>query len=264
MIHWEAEERRLDPRALAAGDATGWFEELYAAGASRARDHARGAGPNRTYCWQSGPRTHRSDGLGRRAIAVGCGLGADAEHVAGSASTRSHSMWRRPPWRWRKGRHPNLPVHYVAADLHSPPRVATGLWSRRRSHHRTSAPRPAAPPDDRQRGPARGVRRHVAGDRARHTPTRRPDRAAVATGREEVETFATDGLAVQHIEEMTVPGKSDQQRSSAELRFSELARAHGAQPGHLFRVLKVHVRGLHLEGCAGLRPCPRRPASSCR
>jgi len=32
MIHWEAEERRLDPRALAAGDATGWFEELYAAG----------------------------------------------------------------------------------------------------------------------------------------------------------------------------------------------------------------------------------------
>jgi hypothetical protein len=32
----------------------------------------------------------------------------------------------------------------------------------------------------------------------------------------------------------------------------------------LFRVLKVHVRGLHLEGCAGLRPCPRRPASSCR
>lgn len=34
MIHWEAEERRLDPRALAAGDATGWFEELYAAGAA--------------------------------------------------------------------------------------------------------------------------------------------------------------------------------------------------------------------------------------
>jgi hypothetical protein len=32
MIHWEDEERRLYPWALAAGDATGWFEELYAAG----------------------------------------------------------------------------------------------------------------------------------------------------------------------------------------------------------------------------------------
>lgn len=33
-IDWEEEEERLSARALAAGDATGWFEQLYAAGAS--------------------------------------------------------------------------------------------------------------------------------------------------------------------------------------------------------------------------------------
>ncbi len=34
LIGWEEEEERLAFQALAAGDATGWFEELYAAGAS--------------------------------------------------------------------------------------------------------------------------------------------------------------------------------------------------------------------------------------
>jgi len=33
-INWEEEAERLASRALAAGDATGWFEQLYAAGAS--------------------------------------------------------------------------------------------------------------------------------------------------------------------------------------------------------------------------------------
>ena len=32
-IGWEEEADRLASRALAAGDATGWFEQLYAAGA---------------------------------------------------------------------------------------------------------------------------------------------------------------------------------------------------------------------------------------
>ena len=82
MLDWRVEERRLDARAAATGDAIGWFEELYAAGAAgrvtmpwnRSEPHVLLAE------WT---QAQRPDGAGRRAIVVGCGLGADAEHVAG-------------------------------------------------------------------------------------------------------------------------------------------------------------------------------------
>lgn len=55
-IDWEEGEGRLAPRALAAGDATGWFDQLYA----RARADAspcRGAAPSRIRCSWTGPST---------------------------------------------------------------------------------------------------------------------------------------------------------------------------------------------------------------
>jgi hypothetical protein len=59
---------------------TGWFEELYAAGTAGAA----------TMPWsRTAPHpllsewTAVRDGTGRTAVVVGCGLGADAEHVAG-------------------------------------------------------------------------------------------------------------------------------------------------------------------------------------
>jgi hypothetical protein len=33
-LDWEIEEERLSARGYAAGDPTGWFDELYAAGAA--------------------------------------------------------------------------------------------------------------------------------------------------------------------------------------------------------------------------------------
>jgi hypothetical protein len=72
---------RLAARSLAAGDAIGWFEQLYAAGRAGAvampwsREHPHPL----LAAWT---RERAPDGTGLRAVVVGCGLGADAEHVA--------------------------------------------------------------------------------------------------------------------------------------------------------------------------------------
>ena len=77
----EEEEARLASASLAAGDPTGWFDRLYAAGARgqvpvpwrRRQPHPLLAN------WASAREL--SEG-GQRAVVVGCGLGADAEYVA--------------------------------------------------------------------------------------------------------------------------------------------------------------------------------------
>lgn len=77
----EEEEARLASASLAAGDPTGWFDRLYAAG-------ARGQVPvpwrrrlphPLLVHWAS---AQELSGAGQRAVVVGCALGADAEYVA--------------------------------------------------------------------------------------------------------------------------------------------------------------------------------------
>ncbi|HEY7618289.1 MAG TPA: alpha/beta fold hydrolase, partial [Solirubrobacteraceae bacterium] len=78
---WDEQGDRLAARALAAGDATGWFDELYQAGAAGevampwSRRHPHWA----LATWADARRLH---GAGRRAIVVGAGLGADAAYLA--------------------------------------------------------------------------------------------------------------------------------------------------------------------------------------
>ena len=77
----EEEEARLASASLAAGDPTGWFDRLYAAGARgqvlvpwrRRQPHPLLAN------WAS---AQELSGAARRAVVVGCGLGADAEYIA--------------------------------------------------------------------------------------------------------------------------------------------------------------------------------------
>lgn len=72
-------ERRLDAWALAAGDATGWFEELYAAAAARVTMPWSRTGPHMLLAeWT---RMHRREGRagGDRGWLR---LGTGAEHVA--------------------------------------------------------------------------------------------------------------------------------------------------------------------------------------
>lgn len=74
--NWEKEAERLV--AEAAGDPTGWFDRLYAAGAAGRVDMPwdRVDAHPALVEWARGLA-----GAGRRAVVVGCGLGADAAYL---------------------------------------------------------------------------------------------------------------------------------------------------------------------------------------
>jgi SAM-dependent methyltransferase len=120
-IDWEQEEERLASRALAAGDATGWFDELYQAGASgmvqlpwsRLNPHPL------LVDWA---RARRLTGHGRRAAVVGCGLGADAEYLAALDFDTTGFDISATAIGLAAQRFPGTTVHYEAADLLQLPR----------------------------------------------------------------------------------------------------------------------------------------------
>jgi SAM-dependent methyltransferase len=119
-VDWEVEEERISARAYAAGDPIGWFDELYAAGAAGrvTLPWSRSVAHPLLTAWT---QQHRPCGGGRRAVVVGCGLGADAEHlailghetVAFDVSPTAVALSRQ---RW-----PASTVRYLAADLLAPP-----------------------------------------------------------------------------------------------------------------------------------------------
>ncbi|WP_111767264.1 class I SAM-dependent methyltransferase [Nakamurella deserti] len=117
---WPGEADRLAAEAVAAGDPTGWFDRLW----SRARDGET------TMPWDSrepqpllaGWTADRPPGWRpASAVVVGCGLGADAEHVAAlgvptvafDVSATAVELARR--------RYPRSAVDYRHADLFAPP-----------------------------------------------------------------------------------------------------------------------------------------------
>jgi SAM-dependent methyltransferase len=104
-----------------ARDPTGWFEPLYAAA-------ARGEGE---VPWDgNAPAAHLVewtaardlDGRGRRALVVGCGLGDDAEHVAGLRFATVAFDISPSAIRLARERFPESAVEYVVADLLDAPR----------------------------------------------------------------------------------------------------------------------------------------------
>jgi SAM-dependent methyltransferase len=119
-IDCDEEEARLASQSLAAGDPTGWFDQLYAAGESgyttmpfdRAEPHPL------LVDWAGNCQL---EGHGRRAVVVGCGLGADAEYI----STRGFSTVAfdisETAIRVARQRHSASTVGYEVADLLNPP-----------------------------------------------------------------------------------------------------------------------------------------------
>jgi len=116
--------RRLAADSIARGDATGWFETLYAAAEQG----------ETTVPWADltpNPRLASAlaglTGAGR-ALVVGCGLGDDAEHVASlgfstvafDVSPTAIAVARR--------RFPRSTVEYVTADLLAPPEAWSGAF----------------------------------------------------------------------------------------------------------------------------------------
>ena len=118
--------RRLSAAALAAGDATGWFETLYAAAETGAATVPwdRPQATPLLVDWAAGAGL---DGAGRSALVVGCGLGRDAEFVAGLGFATTAFDISATAVRVARDRHAGSPVSYVVADLLDPP----PSWRRR-------------------------------------------------------------------------------------------------------------------------------------
>ena len=78
---WETQADRLASQSIADGNPTGWFDRLYAAGASGAvaMPWNREVPHPLLSPWAA---TQGLTGAGKRAVVVGSGLGADAEYVA--------------------------------------------------------------------------------------------------------------------------------------------------------------------------------------
>jgi SAM-dependent methyltransferase len=113
---WEQHAERLAEQSLAAGDATGWFEQLYAAGraGSVAMPWSREHPHPLLAAWT---RERALDGSGLRAVVVGCGLGADAEHVAALGYDTVAFDVSSTGVDLARSRHPGTAVRYVVADL---------------------------------------------------------------------------------------------------------------------------------------------------
>lgn len=113
---WQDEADRLAHESVGRGDPTGWFERLYAEGASGAATMAWDReGPHPVLAeWAS------SEGLvgrGRKAVVVGAGLGADAEHVATLGFETTAFDLSPTAIRTALERRPDSPVDYQVADL---------------------------------------------------------------------------------------------------------------------------------------------------
>jgi SAM-dependent methyltransferase len=113
-------EAQLAAAALATGDSTGWFDQLYAAG-----ERGRVAIPwSRTEAhpllldWARARDLH---GRGQRAVVVGCGLGADAEYLSSLGFTTTAFDISPAAIRLARRRHPHSQVHYTTANLLDPP-----------------------------------------------------------------------------------------------------------------------------------------------
>lgn len=117
---------KLIAESLARGDATGWFEELYAAAASGDLDvpwdRPTPAEPIDEWARERGA------GAGRRAVVVGCGLGRDAELLAELGYATTAFDVAPSAVEQARQRHSGSTVNYVVADLLDLPEAWRGAF----------------------------------------------------------------------------------------------------------------------------------------
>lgn len=129
-MHTDEERIRLRARQLAAqavaeGDGTGWFEKLYGeaeAGVSVV-PWADGLPNPHLVSWAAGMA-----GDGRRALVVGCGLGYDAEFLAGLGFQVTAFDVAPTAIATAKRQYPDSAVTYLTADLLALPSEWTGAF----------------------------------------------------------------------------------------------------------------------------------------
>jgi threonine dehydrogenase-like Zn-dependent dehydrogenase len=122
---WQDEADVLANRSVAAGDPTGWFDELYRSAGTGAvampwdRDE-----PNPVLVeWV---RERAVTGTGRRAVVIGAGLGMDAEFISSLGFDTTAFDVSPTALANARSRHPKSTVDYVVANLLDPPTA----WAR--------------------------------------------------------------------------------------------------------------------------------------
>ena len=210
---------QLAREALAAGDPMGWFERLYAAAEA---GHAvvpwdRGAPHYALVAWAGAARL---DGRGRRAVVVGCGLGADAEFVAGLGYETVAFDVPGGAIRAARRRFPQSVVHYVTADALDPP----VSWHQSFDLVVESLTVQALPDPPRREAIASIGRLVAPGGtliviaRARAEGDDPQPGPPWALSRAEIDSFAAAGLQPVRIEELRDPGPLATHRWRAEFR----------------------------------------------
>lgn len=118
---------RMAAEAIAAGDPTGWFERVYSAAAAgrMAVPWDRGT-PGRYLTEWAADKGLR--GAGRSAVVVGCGLGDDAEFIAGLGFQTTAFDISPSAIAAAVRRFPGSAVRYQVADLLSPPAAWPGTF----------------------------------------------------------------------------------------------------------------------------------------
>ena len=113
---WDIRADELSKAAIAAGEPTAWFDRLYGEGA---------AGQVSVPWERSEPQVHlrdwaergELDGTGKRAVVVGCGLGADAEFLSRLGFTTTAFDIAPNAIDLARSRHPGTTVDYRVANL---------------------------------------------------------------------------------------------------------------------------------------------------
>ena len=216
----EAEEiaGRMAAESIAAGDPTGWFERLYAAAEAgeTAVPWDRGE-PSRFLAeWAM---TRAGAGAGRRAVVVGCGLGDDAEFVAGLGFETAAFDISPTAIATARRRFPGSAVRYQAADLLDPPQE----WHQAYDLVVESLILQALPDPPRRDAIDRiGGLVAAGGTLIVIARAREPGQAVQgppwALTRAEIDALANDGLEPVRIEDLTDPQTPWPRRWRAEFR----------------------------------------------
>jgi SAM-dependent methyltransferase len=221
--------RRLAAEAIADGDPTAWFERIYAAAQAgqTAVPWDRGAPVRLLLDWAAATGGLR--GAGRRAVVVGCGLGADAEFIAGCGFDTTGFDISPTAIQGARQRHPGSPVHYATADLlHLPADWQQAFDLVFESNTLQALPEPP-------RGAAiAAIGTLVAPGgtllalaRARE-PAEPDDGPPWALTRTEIDALAGSGLSPVRIEDLREPGPLPARRWRAEL--TRPARSSDSRP----------------------------------
>ena len=203
---WDQRAGELFAEAVAEGRPTAWFDRLYAAGEAGEvgmpwdRDDPQPL----LRAWAE---RHDVRGEGRRAVVVGCGLGADAEYLARLGFETTGFDVAATAVRLAAERHPGTPVDYRVADLLDLPAAWRHAFDLVVEIFTIQAL--PDPPRDRAIAGVAGLVapggallavafRHVAGV----DPTAGPP---FSLTRASMESLATDGLEVVRAEELDGP-----------------------------------------------------------